>query len=207
MTYYVYTIAHVSTGRLYIGFSSNVHKRWIKHQELAKSSAGSYIHAALRKYGFEKFEFKVLQEFLHKEDALSAERYWISFFRSNEKDYGFNLTEGGECWSPETCQAGGKAAGGKTLKTLWINQRDHMIEHARKNGQRVGKIAGQTWLLAYNKSEIGRQRSAERLKRYTGTPTHRQAVSESNRRRCLTGACGHKSHRERRLGEYQSQQY
>ena len=47
------------------------------------------------KYGIENFSFEVIEE-CEKEKLNDREIYWISFYNSNNKNNGYNLTNGGE---------------------------------------------------------------------------------------------------------------
>jgi DNA-binding NarL/FixJ family response regulator len=40
--------------------------------------------------------FQIIEEFETELDAFEAEQFWIQFFRSWDKNYGYNLTTGGE---------------------------------------------------------------------------------------------------------------
>ena len=157
MTYYVYVITHLETSRFYVGFTSNPLQRWCNHFDKSKS----YSHNVLNAYGAKAFEFKILQTFNNKQTALDAERYWISLLRSHEHEYGFNLTYGGECWPQNAIVNGGKSAGHKVLIERWKSDRIRMLKIVKQNGKTTGKLAAQSWLLKYNKSDHGRKRSAE----------------------------------------------
>lgn len=52
------------------------------------------IHRAFQKYGFENFEYMILEK-CSKEELSERERYWINFYNTTNKDYGYNLSEGG----------------------------------------------------------------------------------------------------------------
>jgi len=56
-----------------------------------------HLYAALKKYGIENFE--VIEEFdtaYSKNELLEKERYWINYFKSDDYNYGYNCTNGGE---------------------------------------------------------------------------------------------------------------
>jgi group I intron endonuclease len=52
------------------------------------------IHQAMQKYGIDNFEARVLEE-CERSKLDEKEKYWISHFNSNNKEIGYNLTEGG----------------------------------------------------------------------------------------------------------------
>lgn len=163
--YIVYVIVHVDTARIYVGYSSDYKKRWRRHIEKSKRDDCSYIHRAINKHGVESFEFKVLQSFFSKKEALLAERYWISYFKSNDKEYGYNLTEGGECGSHDACVLGGKVAGTKNLRKWQAEHPDEFLKNQIKNGQKTGKLYGAKRLNEYARSDQGRKTSSEKAKK------------------------------------------
>lgn len=55
----------------------------------------------MRKYGLEKFSFEVIEE-CAQEDLNLRERYWIKYYNSNDMDYGYNLTIGGDAAASST---------------------------------------------------------------------------------------------------------
>lgn len=54
------------------------------------------IWRAIKKYGWENFQKEILYSNLTKEEAGLKEREMISLYRTNEKEFGYNLTDGGE---------------------------------------------------------------------------------------------------------------
>lgn len=99
-------IFNLKNGKIYIG-KSNSKGRWKTHLNTARSGPKVYkasyslIHKAIRKYGEDNFEFRIIQ-YINDADAAAAERYWISFYKTNVgkfgNEFGYNLTEGGEGW-------------------------------------------------------------------------------------------------------------
>ena len=97
--YHIYTFFNSINGKIYVGKAKNPNKRFIKHLRIASSSRSEekfYIHKAIKKYGKENFIFTILQIFDIESDCNLAEKFWIKNFKSNIKEFGYNLTEGGE---------------------------------------------------------------------------------------------------------------
>jgi predicted GIY-YIG superfamily endonuclease len=97
--YYIYTIFNSLNGKIYVGKTKSPQKRFEKHLNVAsggRTTEKFVIHKAIEKYGRDNFEFTIIQEFNNEEDCSNSERYWIKFFNSNIKEFGYNLTEGGE---------------------------------------------------------------------------------------------------------------
>lgn len=54
-----------------------------------------YFHKALSKYGLSNFDITILETCENPEDLNGLEIYWIDYYKSNNRDYGYNLTSGG----------------------------------------------------------------------------------------------------------------
>lgn len=59
-------------------------------------SHSSYFYSAICKYGWENFSHEILESNLIPEEAADREKYYIKFYNSNNSNYGYNLTSGGE---------------------------------------------------------------------------------------------------------------
>lgn len=95
----IYCAKNIVNEKVYIGKSVNVEKRWKDHKKGYNnpnaSQYASYFYNALRKYGFDSFEFSILEECT--EDKLNdKEIFWINKFQSNNREYGYNTTNGGD---------------------------------------------------------------------------------------------------------------
>lgn len=84
----IYGAIHRDSGRVYVGSSVNIGKRWKEHRSAIKRPTSPKFHNALRKYGFEAFDFEVLEECAHG-DFQQRERFYIQFVDSVAN--GFNL--------------------------------------------------------------------------------------------------------------------
>ena len=56
----------------------------------------TYFYNAIKKYGFENFSCEILKQDLSLEEANYWEKFFISFYKSNDRKYGYNITLGGE---------------------------------------------------------------------------------------------------------------
>lgn len=85
----------------YIGQTNNLKYRIKQHNEYDpyNKNAKEYnypLSKAIRKYGAEAFEIKILEENLTNEEASEREKYWIEKYNTCNK--GYNQTFGGEIW-------------------------------------------------------------------------------------------------------------
>lgn len=92
-SYTVY-IHKCPNNKVYVGLTSqSVEGRWnegkgYKHQRL--------FFRAIQKYGWNNIEHIIFAENLTLDEACSLERDLILKYKSNNKNYGYNLTDGGE---------------------------------------------------------------------------------------------------------------
>lgn len=75
----VYCIRHQLSGRVYVGSSTNIRKRWLAHiRDLNRGvSRCPKLQRSWTKYGQEAFSFSVLESVLFLEDLLGREQHWI----------------------------------------------------------------------------------------------------------------------------------
>jgi group I intron endonuclease len=96
MTAYIYIIENKETGACYIGKTVDIERRWLQHRQAALKGEKYKISRALAKYGFDAFEFRVLEEHHDEEYALKVlEPRWIEKFRLEGRKL-YNMTDGGE---------------------------------------------------------------------------------------------------------------
>ena len=82
------------SGKIYIGITKNVSKRWQQHARAANRGSKNTIHAAIRKYGFDNFKKEILitSTFSYvKEMEVKA----VAAFNCITP-HGYNLTKGGD---------------------------------------------------------------------------------------------------------------
>ena len=96
----IYKIENKVNGKVYIGQSIDIGNRLRQHRYRAfnqkdKKTYSLYLYAAIRKYGKDNFTYSIV-ELCDKSQLDERERYWISYYRSNEKGRGYNLSDGGD---------------------------------------------------------------------------------------------------------------
>lgn len=92
--YCVYMHRNKINGKIYVGQTSlKPEKRWQKQGQGYNKQP--YFWNAIQKYGWDNFEHEILTTNLSVHEVDKIEQYWISFFKSNNENFGYNLTAGG----------------------------------------------------------------------------------------------------------------
>lgn len=94
MSYIVYKHTFPNS-KIYIGITSQ------KPSERWRNGCGyqhnNFIKSAIQKYGWDNIKHEILFTGLTKEQAEQKEIELIARYKSNQRDYGYNLSSGGEC--------------------------------------------------------------------------------------------------------------
>lgn len=92
----IYCIKNVLNNKIYVGQSVNIAERFREHKShLSNNCHGNeYLQNAWNKYGENNFIFEILEK-CSKEELDIKERYWIMYYNSNVRDYGYNYESGG----------------------------------------------------------------------------------------------------------------
>lgn len=92
----IYCIENIINGKKYIGQSVNVKDRLYGHKAKLKSGKhkNNHLQFAVNKYGIENFKFYIITE-CEVEQLDFMECYYISTYKSDNADFGYNTEPGG----------------------------------------------------------------------------------------------------------------
>lgn len=91
--YYVYKHTNLVNGKVYIGITrQKPSRRW--HGGHGYCDQPLFWNA-IRKYGWDGFTHEILHEGLSQTDAYRIEQEYISTFKSNDREFGYNIAGGG----------------------------------------------------------------------------------------------------------------
>ena len=91
--YTVYMHKNKINGKVYIGITrQEPKKRWLNGKGYKNNQ---YMINAIKKYNWNNFEHIILFKNLTKEEAEQKEIELIQFYKSNERNFGYNIENGG----------------------------------------------------------------------------------------------------------------
>jgi group I intron endonuclease len=95
--YYIYTVTNTKNNKVYVGFTKNPVSRWRTHRtKFGSGSTNKVLYLAIRKYGIETFEFKIIYSSDNKQHTKNImESHYIDSFGSMVPN-GYNMTNGGD---------------------------------------------------------------------------------------------------------------
>lgn len=139
---FIYKITNTINNKIYIGQTTKtIQERFNNHIKKAKQHTNRYLYDAMNKYGYEKFIIEKIEE-INNDKLDEREIFWISFYHSNNPQFGYNMTIGG--------------GGGDT----WTNnphkeETSKKISEANKGHHRISKQQHQKMInLAKQKNTI-----------------------------------------------------
>jgi group I intron endonuclease len=139
---FIYMIKNIVNNMIYIGQTTrNLNKRiWeYKSNYNRNESNNDHLYNAFHKYGWDKFEFSIIDTAESIEELNKKEIEYIKKYNSTNKKLGYNLEEGGRNSIPsqETLDKMSKAHSGVKQSDEWIRKRIPMAgsDEAKKYGK------------------------------------------------------------------------
>ena len=118
-------------GKVYIGQTKNPVRRKCQHKN---SKDSSYFHKAIQKYGFDYFTYEELFRAEFKDTSTlksvldKQEDYYINLYNSTDRNFGYNLRNGGTNGYSHSEETRRKISEGNKGKTLPEEQRKKISE-------------------------------------------------------------------------------
>jgi group I intron endonuclease len=93
---FIYKITNQLNGKVYVGKTEfSIESRWKKHLQCATKKVNRYLYDAINKYGSVNFLITQIEKCNNKDDLNYKEKLWIKEYRSTDKNFGYNMQEGG----------------------------------------------------------------------------------------------------------------
>ena len=98
----IYKITNKINNKVYIG--QTIKKYGFKQRysyDLTKNTKNLHLKSSIEKYGIDNFDIDEKFDIAYsKEELDNKEKYWISYYKSNNTNYGYNLQDGGSNGKP-----------------------------------------------------------------------------------------------------------
>jgi group I intron endonuclease len=138
----IYSITHMLSGRIYVGSSVNVARRWYLHRK--ELDAGVHhsdrLQKAWAKYGPQAFIFTLLESVVAPSALLQREQHWMDTLQSFKRNRGYNIV----------------ATAGSTL-----GRRHSPATKLKLAAVQLGRKHTQQHIEANRKAQTGKKRSPE----------------------------------------------
>lgn len=157
----IYCFTNKLNGKKYVGQSRQLNRRYHGHindamnPDRAKTDS-SVFHAALRKYGIENFDYQILEE-CKASELNEREIYWIKELHSYILEDGYNLTYGGDNFTPNYYFSS------EDLLHYWNDLKLTVTQIYKTYGSTGKKIREQLIELGISKEEIEQRTYEKRL--------------------------------------------
>lgn len=93
---YVYLIENQTNGKKYVGITKHsIEERFAGHKAESKINKTRRLYQAMAKHGTDSFVCSLIEE-CDADLVFEREKFWISRYRSNDYQFGYNMTAGGE---------------------------------------------------------------------------------------------------------------
>jgi group I intron endonuclease len=171
MQWFVYSLTSPSK-KMYIGKTNNMYMRMAQHKNAAKRGVKRKICTAIRKYGFDAFDLKILEQTDSEEKCFDLEMYYI--IQYNTIQDGYNMTLGGEgpSGNKQTKEANlkrSKALKGRKNGPLTKEHKRKLSEaHKGLDNHQKGRIVSEETRKKISQANKGRHWTTEAKKKLLG---------------------------------------
>ena len=167
----VYMIKCLINGKVYIGKSNDVKRRWREHKSRLKRNnhENEKLQYDWNKYGEDNFKFKLIENYDNEEFGIELEKKYINKYKSYDLNFGYNMTlgKGENGWEILTEETKKKLKG-----------RELSEEHKKKIGE---SNMGNKNALGYKHTEETKKKMSESHKGKQPTEETRKKMSESQK--------------------------
>ena len=153
----IYSITNLINGKRYIGKSRNLKDRISSHKcqlrkDVRNKDTNRYLFNAVKKYGMGNFNFEVIECLLDLDQEYLADReiYWMDYYKSYERDFGYNLIKEsvyGRILSEDTLKLKSEMSMGKlnpNFNNKWSDEQKKRASEIQKERHKQG-FYGDSW--------------------------------------------------------------
>ncbi len=171
----IYQITNKINQKKYVGQTTrsfiskiNDYKKWL---------GNDYLNNAIKKYGWDCFEFKIIDSGSNLDELNNKEIYYINKFKTTNKSLGYNIEVGGRNSIPpiETIEKMSRSHLGKKQNDEWVNKRIALAgspeakKYGRKKTEEEKKLIGEK----SPKYWLGKKRDSRTIEKISKTKKER----------------------------------
>lgn len=89
----IYSITHITSGKLYVGSAVNCGHRWSEHRKRLRRNChhSVFLQRAWNKHGEDAFVFSLIERVCDLTTLIAREQHWIDSLSSAKKHKGYNI--------------------------------------------------------------------------------------------------------------------
>ena len=93
----IYKIINLKNKKVYIGQTRrSLVERLCRHSSNARNGTINRLYSSIRLYGWDNFDIEIIESFNNFDSLNEREIFWIKNYDSSNKNYGYNMTSGGD---------------------------------------------------------------------------------------------------------------
>jgi len=182
---HIYKITNIKNGKVYIGKTvRTVAIRWEQHLKKAKQKVNNYLYDAMNHYGYDSFVVETIETCSNFNER---ERYWINFYKVQDKNFGYNRTCGGDGGNTWELNQNKDITSQRLSESIRNSEKHKEATHSPEFRDKISKLKKG---IKYP-PEIKKRMSKAAIKRFEN-PMEREKLSKTHSGKELTVA--HKEH-------------
>lgn len=183
----IYRITCCTTSKIYIGSTIDLRNRYLGHFNGLRRNdhENPKLQNAFNKYGFNAFQFEVLEYVLLPEMLTAREQYWMDKLKPYERDKGFNLSPtAGNCLGIKlSLEHRAKISASLLGNTHGVGRKDTPETHAKRVTSHLGKKRPPEVCKKIGDAQRGRKATPEQIEKnrlgHLGKPSGTKGVPKT----------------------------
>lgn len=134
----IYKITNILNNKIYIGQTTQKFNKRISQHKRDSKHRNSYLYNSIKKYGFDKFEFKILEECSNIEKLNIREIWFIKTYKTQNRNIGYNIHSGGRNYTIPDDEKKKRSERQKGEKSYWYGKKQSEETKKKKSESSMG---------------------------------------------------------------------